>query len=90
MSKGGGRGGSRTENPRAVFITETNRIHLVLFGAQNRTLDPYLAAIHGILIPVLIASPSEQSVRTVREQRAARRTGQWTPIRQPFMESSFQ
>jgi hypothetical protein len=26
-----------------VAITETNRMHLVLFGIQNRTLGPYLA-----------------------------------------------
>jgi hypothetical protein len=31
-------------------IAETIRIHLVLFGMQNRTLGPYLAAMHRILI----------------------------------------
>jgi hypothetical protein len=30
----------------AGVITEANRIHLVLFGVQNVTFDPYLAAIH--------------------------------------------
>jgi hypothetical protein len=30
-------------------ITETNRVYLVLFGMQNRTFGPYLAAIHRIL-----------------------------------------
>jgi hypothetical protein len=29
-------------------ITETNRIHLVLFGMQNSTFGPYFAAIHKI------------------------------------------
>jgi hypothetical protein len=37
--------------PLEVPITETNRIHLVLFGLQNRTCGPYLAAINRILIP---------------------------------------
>jgi hypothetical protein len=32
------------------FITETNRIHLVLFGMHNWTFGPYLAAINRILI----------------------------------------
>jgi hypothetical protein len=32
---------------------KTNRTHLVLFGTQNRTLGPYLAAIKGILISVV-------------------------------------
>jgi hypothetical protein len=31
--------------------TETNRICLVLFGTQNRTFGPYLAAKYMILIP---------------------------------------
>jgi hypothetical protein len=31
-------------------ITESNRIHLVLFGPQNMTLGPYLAATNRILI----------------------------------------
>jgi hypothetical protein len=31
-------------------ITETNRIHLVLVDMQNRTLQPYLAAVNRILI----------------------------------------
>jgi hypothetical protein len=34
-------------------ITETNRTHLVLFGMQNRTLGPYLAAIDMIVISVM-------------------------------------
>jgi hypothetical protein len=33
-----------------VSITETNRIHLVLFGMQNRTFGPCLAANNRILI----------------------------------------
>jgi hypothetical protein len=33
-----------------LCIAETNRIHLVLFGVQNRTLRPYLTTIHRILI----------------------------------------
>jgi hypothetical protein len=31
-------------------ITETNRMHLVLFGMQRRPSGPYLAAIHRILV----------------------------------------
>jgi hypothetical protein len=38
----------RLSNPQ-TDITETNRIHLVLFVMQNRTFGPYLAAIHRIL-----------------------------------------
>jgi hypothetical protein len=34
-------------------ITEINRIHLVLFGMQNRTFCPYLAAIDRILVSVM-------------------------------------
>jgi hypothetical protein len=34
-------------------ITETNRIHLVLFSMQNRTLSPCLAAINRIFISVI-------------------------------------
>jgi hypothetical protein len=36
-------------------ITETNRMHLVLFGMQNRTFGPYLAAINRTLISVMSA-----------------------------------
>jgi hypothetical protein len=32
-------------------ITETNRLQLVLYDMQNRTIGPYLAAIHRILNP---------------------------------------
>jgi hypothetical protein len=41
---------------RAVvpFITETNRIHLVLFGVQNRTFGPYVTAINRVLISLWI------------------------------------
>jgi hypothetical protein len=34
--------------------TDTNRTRLALLGMQSRTLGPYLAAIHTILIPVLL------------------------------------
>jgi hypothetical protein len=37
----------------AAHITETNRIHLVLFDMQNTTFGPYLAATHRILISVM-------------------------------------
>jgi aromatic ring-cleaving dioxygenase len=30
------------------LITETNRIQLVLFGTQNRTVGPYSAEMHRI------------------------------------------
>jgi hypothetical protein len=32
---------------------DTNRNHLILFGMQNRTLSPYLAAINRILISLV-------------------------------------
>jgi hypothetical protein len=35
-------------------ITETTRIHLVLFGMQNRTFGPYLAAIERILVSAML------------------------------------
>jgi hypothetical protein len=31
-------------------LTETSRIHVVLFGTQKRMIGPCLAAIHGILV----------------------------------------
>jgi Glycosyl transferase family, a/b domain len=37
---------------RAVDVTETFRVQLVLFGMQNRTFGPCLATIHRILISV--------------------------------------
>jgi hypothetical protein len=37
-----------------THITETSRIHLVLFGRQNRTFGPYVAAIQRILISVMM------------------------------------
>jgi hypothetical protein len=40
--------------PKGGYITEANRIHLVLSDIQNRTLHPYLAAINGILISVML------------------------------------
>jgi hypothetical protein len=43
---------------RMLLVTETNRIHLDLFGMQNRTLGPYLAAMYRILIP-LTTAPNE-------------------------------
>jgi hypothetical protein len=39
---------------RVLFITETNRIELVLSGMQNRTLHPYLAAIYRIFISLVL------------------------------------
>jgi hypothetical protein len=33
-----------------VLTTETNRMHVVLFGMQNRTFNPCLADINRILI----------------------------------------
>jgi hypothetical protein len=35
-------------------ITETNRLHSALFDMQNRTFCPYSAAIHEILISVMV------------------------------------
>jgi hypothetical protein len=41
-------------------ITKTNRIHLVLFGMQNRTFGPYLAANDKILISLMQAHATER------------------------------
>jgi hypothetical protein len=49
----------------ACCITETNRIHLVLFGIQNRTLWSYLAAIKRILISSNAACPLRQACQAV-------------------------
>jgi hypothetical protein len=53
------RRGSRARQPclgqkAAAFIAETNRIRFVLLAVQNRTFGPHLAAINGILIPVVV------------------------------------
>jgi hypothetical protein len=45
---------SAWDSPVASFVTETNRIHLILFDTQNRTLDPSLATFNRILIPVMV------------------------------------
>jgi hypothetical protein len=37
----------------SAYTTETNRIQLVLFGKQNWTFGPYLAAICRLLISVM-------------------------------------
>jgi hypothetical protein len=39
-----------------AFITESNRMHLVPFGVQNRTFGPYLAAINASLQQVIHAA----------------------------------
>jgi hypothetical protein len=36
----------------AGIITEINRIHLVLFGMENKTFGPYLATVNMIRISV--------------------------------------
>jgi hypothetical protein len=36
-----------------AHITETNRMHLVLIGMQNRTFGPYLAAMYRIIISLV-------------------------------------
>jgi hypothetical protein len=40
--------------PALPYITETNRIKLVLSGLQNRTFGPYFAVIDRILISLMI------------------------------------
>jgi hypothetical protein len=47
-------------NPKPII--ETNRIHLVLFGMQNRTFRPYFAATNKILVAVMVV-PSFVYVR---------------------------
>jgi hypothetical protein len=43
---------SQSETCAVQRVTETNEIHLVLFGMQNRAFSSYLAAIHTILSSV--------------------------------------
>jgi hypothetical protein len=40
----------------ALHMSETNRVPLVLFGMQNKTTGPYLAAIDRILISLVAGS----------------------------------
>jgi hypothetical protein len=42
------------------YITETNTMHLVVFGVQNRTLRPYLAAINKILILLMMPGAARE------------------------------
>jgi hypothetical protein len=41
-----------------MLITETDRTHLVLFGMQNRTIDPCLAAISQLCMQIAAARVS--------------------------------
>jgi hypothetical protein len=43
---------------RPPVITETNRIFLVLFGMQNRTLGPYLTANNRMLVAATLVRPN--------------------------------
>jgi Protein kinase domain len=75
-----------------VFKSETNRIHLVLFGMPNRTFCPCLAAMHGVLIPVMQCGarlPSSKRTGYTRSNLACR-TGHFVPVWQPIIGSSFQ
>jgi hypothetical protein len=47
-------------NTRADFpiIAENHWIHLVLFGMQNKTFGPFLAAMHASIISVMQAVPA--------------------------------
>jgi hypothetical protein len=40
-----------------MCITETHRMHVVLFGMQNGTFGPYLAAINRVLVSVMAHMP---------------------------------
>jgi hypothetical protein len=33
---------AQTEAPQSLVVTDTNRVHLVLFGMQSRAFGPYL------------------------------------------------
>jgi hypothetical protein len=48
-----GRLAAYCEDLAAPYITETKRMHLVLFGMQNRILRSYLAAINSFLVSVM-------------------------------------
>jgi Domain of unknown function (DUF3385) len=56
-------GGGMPPGPGMRFMarcgTETNRMQFVLFGLQNVTFGPCLAAMHGIPMPVLVACRSK-------------------------------
>jgi hypothetical protein len=51
-------------------ITETNRIHLVLFGIQNRTCGPHLAATRAVLLSAMGpgASPKPAVMRGMQRR----------------------
>jgi hypothetical protein len=49
-----------------AVITEANRIHFVLFGMQDTIFGTYLAAIHRILIPVIVCCSSARAVLAQR------------------------
>jgi hypothetical protein len=57
-----------------TVITETNRIHLALFGMQNRTFGPYLAAINRILISVVTEHAGRCACITCAASRSSFRT----------------
>jgi hypothetical protein len=54
-------------------INATSRIQLVIFGLQNRTLGPYLAAINGNLVSVM-RDPSMESLRDPPPSLVSRRS----------------
>jgi hypothetical protein len=56
-------------------ISETNRMHLVLFGIQKRTFGPYLAANNRILISVM---PSGHSASGCHRECASWPLHSWT------------
>jgi hypothetical protein len=41
---------------RDLVITDTDRIHLALFGMQNRPLGPYLGTLIPVVNPVSVAA----------------------------------
>jgi hypothetical protein len=70
-------------------IAETNRMHLVLFGMQNRTFGPYLAANNRILISVMRVPRSRGEIvrRTKRRKSVSARTPCPTKARAPLLRS---
>jgi hypothetical protein len=74
---------------RQPTITETNRMQLVLFGMQNRTSCPYLAAINRILISLTTAAVGWPPSNRIHLVLFGMQNRTYVPIWQPSTGSSF-
>jgi hypothetical protein len=64
-------------------LLKTIRIHLVLFGMQNRTCGPYSAAINRILVPVMHAGTADDHFTCLMRQSPQSPTSR-APLRFSF------